>query len=101
MAGKKLGIIITRHENFDHISGIVKAARTAGHQVQIFMTDEGVRFTTDPKFKELLKIAEVNISCCDHSCEMLQVTEKTEGITYGSQYNHATVLHDSDRALIF
>ena len=101
MAGKKLGIIITRHENVDHISGIVKAARAAGHQVQIFLTDAGVRFTTDPKFKELLKIAEVSISCCDHSCEVLQVTEKTEGITYGSQYNHATVLHESDRALIF
>lgn len=101
MAGKKLGIIITRFENVDHISGIVKAAQAAGHQVLIFMTDEGIRFTTDPKFKELIKIAGVTISCCDHSCEMLHVTEKTEGITYGSQYNHATILHDSDRALIF
>jgi peroxiredoxin family protein len=101
MAGKKLGIIITRFENFDHISGIVKAARAAGHQVQVFLTDEGVRFTTDPKFKELLAVPEVSISCCDHSCEMLHVTDKTAGITYGSQYNHATNLHDSDRALIF
>lgn len=99
MAGRKLGIVITRYEGLDHISGIVKAARAAGHPMQIFMTDEGIRFTTDPKFKELLKIAEV--SCCDHSCETLQVTEKTEGITYGSQYNHATVLHDCDRVLIF
>jgi peroxiredoxin family protein len=101
MAGKKLGIIITKYENLDHISGITKAARAAGHRVQIFMTDEGIRFTTDPKFKELLKISEVSISCCDHSCELLHVAEKTEGITYGSQYNHATLLHDSDRALIF
>ena len=101
MAGTKLGIVITRYAGRDHISGIVKAARAAGHPVQIFMTDEGIRFTTDPKFKELLKIAEVGISCCDHSCELLHVTEKTEGITYGSQYDHATVLHDSDRVLIF
>lgn len=99
MTGKKLGIVITRYEGLDHISGIIKAARAAGHPVQIFMTDEGIRFTTDLKFKELLEIAEV--SCCDHSCELLQITEKTEGITYGSQYNHATVLHDSDRVLIF
>ena len=101
MAGKKLGIIITKFENFDHIKGIVTAAQAGGHQVQIFMTDAGIRFTTDAKFKELLKIAGVTISCCDHSCELLHVTEKTPGITYGSQYNHATILHDSDRALIF
>jgi predicted peroxiredoxin len=101
MAGGTLGIIITRFGNFDHISGIVKAAKGAGHPVQIFMTDEGVRFTTDAQFKELLKVAGVSISCCDHSCEMLHVTERTDGITYGSQYNHATVLHDSDRVLIF
>ncbi len=101
MAGKQLGIVITRYEGLEHISGIVKAARAAGHPVRIFMTDEGVRFTTDPKFTELLKIAEVGIACCDHSCELLTVTKRTEGITYGSQYDHAIVLHDSDRVLIF
>lgn len=101
MANRNLGIVITRYEDLDHISGIVKVARAAGHRVRIFMTDEGVRFTADPKFTELLQIAEVGISCCDHSCEMLRVAERTEGITYGSQYDHATVLHDSDRVLIF
>jgi peroxiredoxin family protein len=101
MAGKKLGIIITKFENFEHINGIAKAAAAAGYTVQIFMTDEGIRFTTDPKLKELLKVAGVTVSCCDHSCEMLHVTEKTAGITYGSQYDHASLLHDSDRALIF
>lgn len=101
MAGKKLGIVVTRFENLDHITGIAKAATAAGHTVQVFMTDEGIRFTTDPKFKELLKVAGVTLSCCDHSCELLHVTEKTEGITYGSQYDHASLLHDCDRALIF
>lgn len=101
MAGKQLGIVITRFDNFEHIGGIAKAATASGHRVQIFMTDEGVRYTTDPKFKELLKVAGVTISCCDHSCELLHVTEKTEGITYGSQYDHASILHDSDRVLIF
>ena len=101
MTGRKLGIVITRYESLDHIMGIVRAARAAGHPVQIFMNDEGIRFTTDPKFTELLTMAEVGISCCDHSCAMLNVNEKTDGITYGSQYDHATLLHDSDRVLIF
>ena len=101
MTGKKLGIVITRYEGVDHIAGIVTAAHAAGHPVQIFMTDEGVRFTTDPKFKELLGVSGVVAACCDHSCELLHLTERTKGITYGSQYDHATILHASDRVLIF
>lgn len=101
MAGNTLGIVITKYGNVDHIAGVTKAARAQGHPVVIFMTDEGVRFTTDAKFKELLKIDGVSISCCDHSCEVLKIAEKTGGITYGSQYNHATTLHDSSRVLVF
>jgi hypothetical protein len=96
-----LGIMITKYENLDHISGTVKAARTAGKSVVIFMTDEGVRFTRDPKFLELLKMDGVEVSTCDHSCERIGVHEKTEGISYGSQYNNAGMLHDSTRILVF
>jgi peroxiredoxin family protein len=96
-----LGIMITRHENLDHIAGVVKAARAAGKTVTIFMTDQGVRFTRDPGFVELLKLDGVEFSCCDHSCELLGVHEKTDGISYGSQYNNAGMLHDSTRVLVF
>ncbi len=96
-----LGIMITKYENGEHISGVVKAARKAGKNVMLFLTDEGVRFTRDPKFLELLKVDGVEVSCCDHSCERVGVHEKTEGISYGSQYNNAGMLHDSARALIF
>jgi peroxiredoxin family protein len=96
-----LGIMITSHGNLGHISGCVKAARAAGKTVMIFMTDEGVRFTRDPKFLELLKLEGVEVSACDHSCERVGIHEKTEGITYGSQYNNAGMLHDSTRILVF
>ncbi len=101
MATEKLGILITRYEGLDHVSGVVKAARTAGKAVMIFMTDEGVRFTRDPKLQELLKIDGVGFTCCEHSCEQLGIHERTEGIMYGSQYNNAGMLHDSTRLLIF
>ncbi len=101
MAGKMLGILITKYANLVHIAGVVKAARKAGHPVQIFMTDEGVKFTRDPKFLELLNVDGVEISVCDHSCEKLGIPEKTGGITYGSQYNNAGMLHDSERVLVF
>lgn len=93
--------MVTQYANIEHISGVTRAARKTGHPVQIFLTDEGVRFTRDPKFLELLKIDGVECSVCDHSCERLGIHEKTEGISYGSQYNNAGMLHDSERILVF
>ena len=101
MADEMLGIMITKYENLEHIGGVVKAARAAGHPVTIFMTDEGVKFSRDPKFLELLEDGGVEISVCAHSCERTGIPEKSEGISYGSQYNNAGMLHDSTRVLIF
>ncbi len=101
MADELLGIMVTKYENLEHIAGVVKAARAAGHAVKIFMTDEGVKFSKDPKFLELLNVDCVEISVCGHSCEKNGVDDKTEGISYGSQYNNAVMLHDSTRILIF
>jgi predicted peroxiredoxin len=101
MAGEMLGIMVTKYENLEHIVGVSKAARAAGKSVTVFLTDEGVRFTRDPKFLELLKLDGVEFSCCDHSCERIGLHDKTEGISYGSQYNNAGMLHDSVRVLVF
>jgi hypothetical protein len=101
MANEMLGIMVTKYENLEHIAGVVKAARAAGRPVTIFMTDEGVRFTGNPKFLELLNVPGVELSCCDHSCERIGIHDKTEGISYGSQYNNAGMLHDSTRVLVF
>ncbi|MCK9419938.1 MAG: DsrE family protein [Nitrospirae bacterium] len=101
MADETLGIMVTKYENLEHIAGVVKAARATGHPVTVFMTDEGVKFSRDPKFLELLKVGGVEISVCAHSCERLGIHDKTEGISYGSQYNNAGMLHDSTRVLIF
>ncbi|MDH4162167.1 MAG: DsrE family protein [Nitrospirota bacterium] len=101
MAEKMLGIMITKYENFEHIAGVTRAASRAGHGVTIFMTDEGVRFTRDPGFLELLKLDGVEISVCEYSCECAGLHDKAEGIIYGSQNNNAGMLHDSDRVLVF
>jgi peroxiredoxin family protein len=101
MATEMLGIMVTKYENVEHIAGAAKAARAAGKTVTIFLTDEAVRFTRDPKFLELLKVGGVELSCCDHSCEQIGLHEKTDGISYGSQYNNATMLHESARVLVF
>ena len=101
MANTMLGVLITRQGNFDHIEGIVRAARRAGHQVMIFLNDEGVRFTKDPRFRELVALAGVGHAVCEHNCEQLGLGERTQGIHYGSQYDHAQMLHDSQRIVVF
>lgn len=101
MANKMLGILITKHANLEHIAGATRAARKAGHPVAIFLNDEGVKFTKDPKFLELLNVEGVDITVCEHSCERIGLHDKTGGISYGSQYNNAGMLHDSERLLVF
>jgi peroxiredoxin family protein len=101
MAEKQLGILVTKCEKLEHISGIVRAARRAGHPVRIFLTDEGVRFTRDRSFLELLALDDVEVAVCDHICEVLGIREKVGDITYGSQYDNAGMMHDSERVLVF
>ncbi len=101
MAGKIMGIMITKYANQEHIAGAIRAAAKAGHPVRIFLNDEGVRFTRDPLFLELLKLDGVDCTVCDHSCERLGIHEKTAGINYGSQNDNAGMLHHSERILVF
>lgn len=98
---KRLGIMITRYENVEHIAGVTKAARTAGHPVQMFLTDEAVKFTRDPRFLELLDLDGVDVAVCEYSCERIGLHDRTDGITYGSQNHNAGMLHDSDRLVVF
>jgi len=101
MADKQLGILITKHENLEHIAGIIRAARRAGHPVQVFLNDEGVRFSLDPGFRELLDLDGVACTVCDHFCGKLGIEEKADCITYGSQYDNAIMMHESERVLVF
>ncbi len=101
MENKLLGILVTKYQNLEHIAGVVKAARKAQHPVQMFLTDEGVRFTRDPGFLELLNTEGVECSVCEHSCDQIGIHEKTDGVTYGSQYDNAGMIHRCARVLVF
>ena len=101
MADTQLGILVTKHANLAHISGIIRAARSAGHPVRVFLNDEGVRFSLDPGFLALLSLEGVAVAVCDHFREKLGIEQRSEGITYGSQYDNAVMMHDSERVLVF
>jgi hypothetical protein len=97
----RLGIMITKYADLDHIAGVIGAARKAGHPVEVFMTDEGVKFSRDSRFLELLEGGGVEVTVCEHNCETLGVRDRTERINYGSQYNNAGMVHGSGRLIVF
>jgi hypothetical protein len=96
-----LGIMVTKYENRDHIIGVVKAAHGAGHPVSVFMTDEGVKFTRDREFLDLLSAFNVKLSCCDHNYKQFGFSGKIEGVYFGSQFDNALMLQKSSRILVF
>ncbi|MCL4491352.1 MAG: hypothetical protein M1510_05520 [Nitrospirae bacterium] len=98
----KLGILVNKDKNLDHIIGITEAAAGKGHEVAIFAMDEGVRLLREPGFAGLHKIQDVAVSFCDHSTHVFGVSKDglPEEILCGSQYNNAVMNHDSDRVII-
>jgi sulfur relay (sulfurtransferase) complex TusBCD TusD component (DsrE family) len=101
MKKELLGIMVTKHEHLEHITGVVRAAQAAGHPVRIFLTDEAVLFTLNSLFLDLLQFPGVDVACCDHSCKQRGLLEKADRITYSNQFSNAAMLHDCNRVLVF
>lgn len=97
-----IGILVNTDKHLDGIIGIVNAAVTKGHRVTIFIMDAGARLFGYPSFTGLCTLNGVSMSFCDHSAKGKGV--KTEGlpvgITCGSQYNHAVLIHESDKVIV-
>ena len=98
----KLGILVNTAQNLPRLSGITKAAIARGHEIIIFVMDEGTRLLNTPQFLEISTLAEVQASFCDHSAKDLKVaTDGLPGrIVAGSQYNNASMNHLADKVLV-
>jgi len=57
-----LGICVATKSRMAHVLGLARAARSAGKEVQVFFTGEGVLLTQDPRFSELLEVARAGSS---------------------------------------
>lgn len=100
MGGKKLGIFVNTDKHLQHILGICSAARAMDVAVSIFLMGDGVFLTKNPEFLGLVKKG-VEISLCDHVYREKGLEGKVEGVLHGSQYENATMAHESDRLLVF
>lgn len=95
----KLGILVNTDKNLEHVIGICGAAKAAGIEVSIFIMDDGCFLTKEPRFLALAKQG-VSMTLCDHSFHEKGLTGKVEGVTHGSQFDHASIAHECDRFIV-
>ncbi len=91
------------------VSRLARAARRQGHEVKLFVMGDGVHQLVDhpknPWAQEWIELLSngVEIACCATSCEPRGISKEQliPGVISGSQYDHAAIVHWSDRYLAF
>lgn len=98
----KLGIVINTNRHLDHVMGITKAAVSKGHEVSIFIMDEGTKLLGYAEFCSLCKLQGVQMNFCRLSAEKMGVGMKVlpVEIADGSQYNNAIMNHYADKVIV-
>ena len=98
----KLGILVNTKDHLAVIAGIVHAAASKGHDVNLFAMDEGTKLLEESSYVSLVNLPGVLMSYCDHSAKELHV--KTDGlnsaIERSSQFSNAQMNHNSDKVLV-
>lgn len=98
----KLGILVNTDRHPDHIVGITRAALSRGHDVTLFIMDDGTKLLNHPGLCSLSRLPGVQMSFCRLSARRLEV--ETVGVscdfTDGSQYNNAQMVHQADRVIV-
>lgn len=99
---QRLGILLTtspESENTFTVIKLAEAAISSGKDVQIFLMCDGVYNINNKDFISLLDKGASIILCAHNASE--RSVEKREGINFGSQYDHAYIVNESDRFLSF
>ncbi len=108
----KIGILVTtgpERQDLYTALRLAQAARAQGHAVKLFVMGDGVFHLADhpknPWGEELrgLLAAGAEVACCSTNCEPrgLRRDGLLPGVLWGSQYDHAAIVHWSDRYLVF
>ena len=95
----KLGIVLSTREDFAQAAAIALAARAARHEVAMFIMDAGCgAVAAAPELARALLDADCELAACSNSAVGIELAD---GITRGSQDDHAAVLGTSDRVVAF
>lgn len=77
---RKFGFLLARppfHESVTTVHGLAEAALRRGHEVYLYLIDEGVKNLSDPRYTALAR-AGVRLFVCAYGCQQHGVS--TEGI---------------------
>ncbi|UCG78725.1 MAG: hypothetical protein JSV21_02495 [Nitrospirota bacterium] len=98
----KLGIMINSDKNLKAITGIALEAVKRGHQVELFVMDEGTRLLESEEFIKLVESDGLKMTYCKYNVEGLGVNIRglPAKIISGSQYNNAGMIHSSDKLIM-
>jgi len=97
VAPVKLGIVLATRADLATAMALALAARRARHEVAMFVMDEGcAALAQAPATATALLDADCEITACSNSAVGLELVD---GITRGSQDDHAAVLATSDRVI--
>ena len=108
----KIGMLLTAgvaDESARTALRVARAARAKGHDVELFLMDDGVyavkRGTRTPVADELASLVEggVVVALCALNAEQRGVTkdEAVPGVLFGSQYDLAQLIDSADRFVSF
>ncbi len=98
----KLGILVNKDKHAQDIIGLTKAAVSRGHEVTVFMMDDGVKLLSNPSVTGLCKETGVKMGFCDHSAGRAKVSKEgiPSEVVCGSQFDNATMNHNVDKVIV-
>lgn len=94
----RLGMILTTgfgSQNLHTARRLAEAALEEGHQVSLFLMNDGVCHLR--RFQDLQGKG-LALSLCAHNAYQRGL-EKVEGVLFGSQYDWAQIVNESDRVV--
>ena len=95
----KLGIVLSTRDDLARAASLAHAARAARHEVSMFVMDAGcAAMSNAPDVARALLDDDVELFACSNSAVGLELSD---GITRGSQDDHAAVVGTSDRVVAF
>jgi len=96
-----LGLLLISNGYRDDVIGLINAGINQGHNVNVFMMDDGVFYCQDDDIVALNQSDKVSMSLCDRSCHLRDITAEMipEGIEEGSQLQNAMMHNGADRII--
>lgn len=99
---RSLGILVSSDQHLDKIIKLCSTAKKKEVEVSVFLTHLGTLLTQNPRFQELVGLAEVAL--CNVAFETLGFKPPVPGLSkksFVTQARHAEIIEECDRYLVF